>query len=208
MSLIARSSSARPVSISPLSCLSHKLPLHHSLEVSLYPLPRLSLFRPLSGSSSPLLSQLRVSLHPHQITLSLVFSYVSLSPFLPAFTFSPFPVSLQGAVASPLPVCSRVCLVLPPGLLPPLLGTGPGWQQLGCETHLAYNSTDTHTPRRPCGSERHRGGPRAEVLGEPERAANAGGAAGEGAKHRGLCSRGEGFRPTVRESRVLHHPPL
>ena len=34
-----------------------------------------------------------------------------------------------------------------------------------------------------------------------------GGAGGEGAKHRGLCSRAEGFQPTVGESRVLRHPP-
>lgn len=170
MSPIARLSSARPVSISPLSCLSHKPPLHHSLELSLYPLPRLSLFRPLSGSSSPPLSHLRASLHPHQIPLSGFLLRVSLS-----FPTCLFPVSLQDAAASPLPLCPWVCLVLPPGFLPRSLGTGLGWQQLGCETHLECNSTDTHTPRRPCGSERHRAGLRAEVLGEPERAADAGG---------------------------------
>lgn len=46
---------------------------------------------------------------------------------------------------------------------------------MGVRLTWSANSTDTHTSRRPRGSERHRVGLRAEVLGEPERAADAGG---------------------------------
>lgn len=41
-------------------------------------------------------------------------------------------------------VCSCVCLS--PGFLPPSLGTGLGWQQLGCETHSALTLAHPDIP--------------------------------------------------------------
>lgn len=141
MSLIALLSPASPTSLSPpLSCVPHRLPLYLPLEVSLYPSPMLSLFHPLWVFHSIPLPAVSLSLHPHQIRLSTYpVSSVSLSPslfYLPSPSLSlPLLYLTVGRCGFPTPSRLPGLSVFPPGFLPPPLGTGLGWQQLGCETH-------------------------------------------------------------------------